>query len=251
MGDVILKTEGLTKSFGKFRAIDTIDLKFESGIITSIIGPNGAGKTTAVNLLTGALKPERGRVFFKGKDITSLTPDQRVKHGITRSFQIMNIFPMLTVLQNIELPLFPLLGKSLKWFNSVSRYGDVIQEAERILSELALWDKSDKVAGELSHGDQRALEMGMAIASKPEICFLDEPSSGMNPVERAAILELIKGLAAEGTTTFVIIEHDMDVIFALSEWVIVMNKGEILAEGKPDDIRQNNEVVEIYLGEEA
>ena len=250
MGDVILKTEGLTKSFGKFRAIDTIDLKFESGIITSIIGPNGAGKTTAVNLLTGALKPERGRVFFKGKDITSLTPDQRVKHGITRSFQIMNIFPMLTVLQNIELPLFPLLGKSLKWFNSVSRYGDVIQEAERILSELALWDKSDKVAGELSHGDQRALEMGMAIASKPEICFLDEPSSGMNPVERAAILELIKRLAEEGTTTFVIIEHDMDVIFALSEWVIVMNKGEILAEGKPDDIRQNNEVVEIYLGEE-
>jgi len=251
MGDVILKTEGLTKSFGKFRAIDTIDLKFESGIITSIIGPNGAGKTTAVNLLTGALKPERGRVFFKGKDITSLTPDQRVKHGITRSFQIMNIFPMLTVLQNIELPLFPLLGKSLKWFNSVSRYGDVMQEAERILLELALWDKSDKVAGELSHGDQRALEMGMAIASKPEICFLDEPSSGMNPVERVAILELIKRLAEEGTTTFVIIEHDMDVIFSLSEWIIVMNKGEILAEGKPDDIRQNNEVVEIYLGEEV
>ncbi len=251
MGDVILKTEGLTKSFGKFRAIDTIDLKFESGIITSIIGPNGAGKTTAVNLLTGALKPERGRVFFKGKDITSLTPDQRVKHGIARSFQIMNIFPMLSVLQNIELPLFPLLGKSLKWFNSVSRYGDVMQEAERMLLELALWDKRDRVAGELSHGDQRALEMGMAIASKPEICFLDEPSSGMNPVERAAILELIKRLAEEGTTTFVIIEHDMDVIFALSEWVIVMNKGEILAEGKPDDIRQNNEVVEIYLGEEA
>ena len=251
MGDVILKTEGLTKSFGKFRAIDTIDLKFESGIITSIIGPNGAGKTTAVNLLTGALKPERGRVFFKGKDITSLTPDQRVKHGITRSFQIMNIFPMLTVLQNIELPLFPLLGKSLKWFNSVSRYGDVMQEAERILLELALWDKSDKVAGELSHGDQRALEMGMAIASKPEICFLDEPSSGMNPVERVAILELIKRLAEEGTTTFVIIEHDMDVIFSLSEWIIVLNKGEILAEGKPDDIRQNNEVVEIYLGEEV
>jgi branched-chain amino acid transport system ATP-binding protein len=251
MGDVILKTEGLTKSFGKFRAIDTIDLKFESGIITSIIGPNGAGKTTAVNLLTGALKPEKGRVFFKGKDITSLTPDQRVKHGIARSFQIMNIFPMLSVLQNIELPLFPLLGKSLKWFNSVSRYGDVMQEAERMLLELALWDKRDRVAGELSHGDQRALEMGMAIASKPEICFLDEPSSGMNPVERAAILELIKRLAEEGTTTFVIIEHDMDVIFALSEWVIVMNKGEILAEGKPDDIRQNNEVVEIYLGEEV
>jgi branched-chain amino acid transport system ATP-binding protein len=251
MGDVILKTEGLTKSFGKFRAIDTVDLKFKSGIITSIIGPNGAGKTTAVNLLTGALAPDRGKVFFKDKDITPLTPDQRVKHGITRSFQIMNIFPMLNVLQNIELPLFPLLGKNLKWFNTVSHYRDVMEEAEKILVELSLWDKRDRAAGELSHGDQRALEMGMAIASKPEICFLDEPSSGMNPVERAAILELIKRLAEEGTTTFVIIEHDMDVIFALSEWIIVMNKGEILAEGKPDDIRQNNEVVEIYLGEEV
>jgi len=251
MGDVILKTEGLTKSFGKFRAIDTVDLKFKSGIITSIIGPNGAGKTTAINLLTGALHPDKGEVFFKDKDITSLTPDQRVKHGIARSFQIMNIFPMLTVLQNIELPLLSLLGKNLKWFHTVSHYQDVAEEAEKILRELSLWDKRNKVAGELSHGDQRALEMGMAIASKPEICFLDEPSSGMNPVERAAILELIKRLAEEGTTTFVIIEHDMDVIFALSEWIIVMNKGEILAEGKPDDIRQNNEVVEIYLGEEV
>jgi branched-chain amino acid transport system ATP-binding protein len=251
MGEVILKTEGLTKNFGKFRAIDTVNLKITSGIITSIIGPNGAGKTTAINLLTGALAPDRGKVFFKDKDVTSLTPDQRVKHGITRSFQIMNIFPMLTVHQNVELPLFPLLGKNLKWFHDVSRYRDVMEESGKLLVELSLWDKRDRPAGELSHGDQRALEMGMAIASKPEICFLDEPSSGMNPVERASILELIKKLAAEGSTTFVIIEHDMDVIFALSEWIIVMNKGEILAEGKPDDIRQNNEVVEIYLGEEV
>jgi len=251
MGEVILKTEGLTKNFGKFRAIDTVDLKITSGIITSIIGPNGAGKTTAINLLTGALAPDRGKVFFKDKDITSLTPDQRVKHGITRSFQIMNIFPMLTVHQNVELPLFPLLGKNLKWFHDVSRYRDVMEESGKLLVQLSLWDKRDRPAGELSHGDQRALEMGMAIASQPEICFLDEPSSGMNPVERASILELIKKLAAEGSTTFVIIEHDMDVIFALSEWIIVMNKGEILAQGKPDDIRQNNEVVEIYLGEEV
>jgi branched-chain amino acid transport system ATP-binding protein len=251
MGEVILKTEGLTKSFGRFRAIDDIDLEFKSGIITSIIGPNGAGKTTAINLLTGALAPDRGKVFFKGKDITALTPDQRVRHGITRSFQIMNIFPMLTVHQNVELPLFPLLGKHLKWYHDVSRYRDVMEEAGKVLVELSLWDKRDRTAGELSHGDQRALEMGMAIASKPEICFLDEPSSGMNPVERAAILELIKRLAEEGSTTFVIIEHDMDVIFSLSDWIIVMHKGEVLAEGRPDEIRQNKEVVEIYLGEEA
>jgi len=251
MGDIILTTEDLTKSFGKFRAINSIDLKFASGITTSIIGPNGAGKTTAVNLLTGALAPDRGKVFFKGKDITPLTPDQRVKHGITRSFQIMNIFPMLTVHQNVELPLFPLLGKNLKWFHDVSHYRDIIEETEKILVQLSLWDKKDRAAGELSHGDQRVLEMGMAIASKPEICFLDEPSSGMNPVERASMLELIKKLAAEGRTTFVIIEHDMDVIFSLSNWIIVMNKGEVLAAGMPDEIRQNQEVVEIYLGEEA
>lgn len=251
MNEVILRSERLTKSFGKFIAIDNIDLKFKSGIITSIIGPNGAGKTTAINLLTGALAPDRGKVFFKDKDITSLTPDQSVKHGITRSFQIMNIFPMLTVLQNVELPLLSLLGKNLKWFYAVSRYRDVTGEGEKILRELSLWDKRDKVAGELSHGDQRALEMGMAIAPKPEICFLDEPSSGMNPVERVTILELIKRLAEEGSATFIIIEHDMDVIFSLSDWIIVMNKGEVLAEGEPDEIRQNKEVIEIYLGEEV
>jgi branched-chain amino acid transport system ATP-binding protein len=163
----------------------------------------------------------------------------------------MNIFPMLTVLQNVELPLLSLLGKNLKWFYTVSRYRDVTGEAEKILRELSLWDKRDKVAGELSHGDQRALEMGMAIAPKPEICFLDEPSSGMNPLERASMLELIKRLTEEGSTTFVIIEHDMDVIFSLSDWTIVMNKGEVLVEGEPDQIRQDKEVIEIYLGEEV
>jgi len=251
MDEVILRSEGLTKSFGKFTAIDNIDLKFKSGIITSIIGPNGAGKTTAINLLTGALRPDKGKVLFKDKNITSLTPDQSVKHGITRSFQIMNIFSLLTVLQNVELPLLSLLGKNLKWFYTVSHYRDVAEEAEKILRELSLWDKRNKVAGELSHGDQRALEMGMAIAPKPEICFLDEPSSGMNPLERASILELIKRLAEEGSTTFVIIEHDMDVIFSLSGWIIVMNKGKVLVEGEPDQIRQNKEVIEVYLGEEV
>jgi len=251
MDEVILRSEGLTKSFGKFTAIDNIDLKFKSGIITSIIGPNGAGKTTAINLLTGGLHPDKGKVFFKDKDVTSLTPDQIVKHGITRSFQIMNIFQMLTVLQNVELPLLSLLDKNLKWFHTVSHYQDVAEEAEKILRELSLWDKRNKVAGELSHGDQRALEMGMAIAPKPEICFLDEPSSGMNPLERASILELIKRLAEEGSTTFVIIEHDMDVIFSLSGWIIVMNKGKVLVEGEPDQIRQNKEVIEVYLGEEV
>ena len=251
MDKFILRSEGLTKSFGKFIAIDNIDLKFKPGIITSIIGPNGAGKTTTINLLTGALHPDKGKVFFKDKDITSLSPHQRVQQGIARSFQIINIFSMLTVLQNIELSLLSLLGKTLKWFHAVSRYRDIVEEAEKILRELSLWDRRDSVASELSHGDQRALEMGMAIASRPEICFLDEPSSGMNPVEKASLLELIKRLAEEGSTTFVVIEHDMDMIFSLSDWIIVMNKGEVLAEGKTEEIRQNKDVIEIYLGEEV
>jgi len=251
MDEVILKTEGLTKLFGKFIAVDEVDLEFRSGIITSIIGPNGAGKTTTINLLTGGLHADKGKVVFKDRDITAFPPHRRVREGITRSFQIMNIFSMLTVLQNIQMPLFPLLGKQLKWFNAVTQYRDVMEEAERILRELALWDKRERLAGELSHGDQRALEMGMAIASRPEICFLDEPSSGMNPVERATILKLIRRLAEEGSTTFVIVEHDMDVIFSLSDRIFVMDKGKVLAEGKPDEIRHNEKVVEIYLGEEV
>jgi branched-chain amino acid transport system ATP-binding protein len=250
MGEVILQTKGLTKLFGKFMAIDDIDIEFKSGIITSIIGPNGAGKTTTINLLTGALRPDKGKVYFKDHDITALAPHERVKQGITRSFQIMNIFPMLTVLQNTQLPLFPLLGKQLKWFKAVFQHEDVMEEAEKILRGLNLWDKRERIVGELSHGDQRALEMGMAIAAKPEICFLDEPSSGMNPLERASILKLIKKLAEEANTTFVIVEHDMDVIFSLSDWIIVMDKGKVLAEGQPDEIRQNKNVVNVYLGEE-
>ncbi|MBW1730978.1 MAG: ABC transporter ATP-binding protein [Deltaproteobacteria bacterium] len=250
MGEILINTEGLIKTFGKFVAIDELNLTFESGIITSIIGPNGAGKTTAINLLTGALYPDQGKVFFRGEDITFLQPDQRVRRGIARSFQVMDIFPMLTVLENVQLPLLARFRKTRKWFFPVPYYGDILDEAEIILNYLGLWNKKDVTAGELSHGDQRLLEMGMAIASKPEICFLDEPSSGMNPLERAKVLELIRSLAEEGSTTFVIVEHDLDVIFSLSDRIIVMNKGSVLAEGEPDEIRKNKEVIEIYLGEE-
>jgi len=251
MNEVILSIKGLRRSFGDFVAIDGIDLNLKPDIITSVIGPNGAGKTTLINLVTGSLRPDRGKVFFKGKDITRLRTDKMVKQRITRSFQVMNIFPRLTVFQNVELPILPLLGKSLKWFSGTDDHPDVTEEVNKILEEVRLLDKRDILAGELSHGDQRLLEMGIAIAPRPELCFLDEPSSGMNPAEGARVMELIKRLAAEEKVTFIVVEHDMDVVFSLSNWIVVMNKGKILAEGAPEQIRQNKEVREVYLGEEV
>lgn len=250
MNQTILSIEGLRKSFGNFVAIDGIDLNLKSGTITSLIGPNGAGKTTLINLVTGNLRPDKGRVLFKGNDVTRLSPNKMVKMGVTRSFQVMNIFPRLTVFQNIELPILPILGKSLKWFSGANNYPDVTEEVNRILEEVGLLDKRDVLAGEQSHGDQRLLELGIALAPRPELCFLDEPSSGTNPVERAKVLKLIKRLSVGEKITFVIVEHDMDVVLFLSDWIVVLNKGKILAEGEPEQIRQNKEVREIYLGEE-
>jgi len=251
MNELILNIEGLRKSFGKFVAIDGIDLNLRSNVITSLIGPNGAGKTTLINLVTGSLRPDKGKILFKGDDVTRLPPDKMVKKKITRSFQVMNIFPRLTVFQNVELPILPILGKSRAWYTGANSYPDVTEEVNKILDEVGLLDKRDILAGELSHGDQRLLELGIAIAPRPELCFLDEPSSGTNPTESARALELIKRLSAKEKITFVIVEHDMDVVFYLSDWIVVMNRGQILAEGEPGQIRENKEVLEIYLGEEV
>jgi branched-chain amino acid transport system ATP-binding protein len=246
----LLRTEGLRKVFGHFTAVDDVSANFTADALVSIIGPNGAGKTTLINLLTGSLPVDSGKIFFKGQEITKMPTDERVRGGIGRSFQIMNIFPMLTVFQNIQLPVLSLLGKSLKFFSRLDAHSDAMDEVERILREVGLLEKRDMLGGELSHGDQRLLEMGIAIASKPQLCFLDEPTSGMNPVERVKILENIKKLSQEKRTTFIIVEHDMDVVFSLSDRIVVMHRGSIIADGKPNEIKENQNVREVYLGEE-
>jgi branched-chain amino acid transport system ATP-binding protein len=246
----ILTTEGLRKAFGHFTAVDGVDIHFMADTLTSIIGPNGAGKTTLINLLTGSLLVDSGKIFFKGEEITKLPTNERVRRGIGRSFQIMNIFPMLSVFQNIQIPVLSILNKSLKFFSRHDTHVDVIDEVERILKEVGLEDKRELPAGQLSHGDQRLLEMGIAIASKPELCFLDEPTSGMNPVERVKILENIRRLSEEKRTTFIIVEHDMDVVFSLSDRIVVMHRGSVIADGSPDEIKENQTVKKIYLGEE-
>jgi branched-chain amino acid transport system ATP-binding protein len=246
----IIHTESLAKYFGKMAAVHEVTLTLQEGLFTSVIGPNGAGKTTLINLLSGYLLPDRGKILFQGNEITRLGPDKRVRMGISRSFQVMNIFPRMTVFQNILLPVLSRLNKTSRAFSSLLSEKEAVGEAEKILGEVWLKDEKDFPAGELSHGDQRLLELGIAVASNPQVCFLDEPSSGMNPIERIKVLELVKKLAAERKTTFIIVEHDMDIVFSLSDWIVVMNRGEILAEGRPDEIRANREVREIYLGEE-
>ena len=249
MNDII-RTEGLGKYFGEMAAVHEVTLGLKEGLFTSIIGPNGAGKTTLINLLSGYLLPDRGRIFFRGEEVTRMRPEKRVKIGISRSFQVMNIFPRLTVFENILLPVLSRLNKISRPLASVKSQKEAVAEAERTLHEVWLQEKKDSPAGKLSHGDQRLLELGIAVSSNPQLCFLDEPSSGMNPIERVRVLELVKKLSAERKTTFAIVEHDMDVVFSLSDWIVVMNRGEILAEGKPDEIRDNKEVRDIYLGEE-
>ncbi|MFQ5854933.1 MAG: ABC transporter ATP-binding protein [Anaerolineae bacterium] len=245
----LLRVESVSKHFGQFTAVDQVSLELEAGVLTSIIGPNGAGKTTLINVLTGDLPCDGGRVFLNGEEITRLPTDQRVRKGISRSFQITNIFPQMSVEQNVLLPLLARQGRTGQPFMRYDSYADTQAEAEGLLRGLGLWEMRDSPAGELAHGDQRRLEIGMAIAPNPRLCFLDEPTSGMNPLERTEVLEAIKGLTAEREVTFVVIEHDMDVVFSISERIVVMHRGEILADGTPDEIRENPEVREVYLGE--
>jgi len=247
----LIETARLRKSFGRLAAVDGVSLGLTKGTLTAIIGPNGAGKTTFINLLTGMFPPDVGTIRFKGEDITRLPSHERVRRGLTRSFQIMNIFPTLTVRQNLLLPVLSRHGRTHRAMTRVEGEVEAIQEAEEVLREIGLWEQRDARASALSHGDQRLLEMGIAVGAQPQLCFLDEPCAGMNPVERQGILEFLRRLSSHGGTTFVIVEHDMDVVFALAQRIIVMNQGQVLADGGPAEIRENREVREVYLGSEA
>jgi branched-chain amino acid transport system ATP-binding protein len=245
----LLTIERLTKRFGDFAAVDGLSLSIPAGRRTAVIGPNGAGKTTLINLVTGALTPDAGEVRFKEEAITHLPAHDRVHKGLTRSFQIMNVFARLSVLENILVPVLSRRRRTSR-VHRLAEEREAIADAERTLRDIGLLDETDTPAGVLSHGDQRLLELGIAIATAPELCFLDEPFSGLTSIERAAVLDLVRRLSAEGGTTFVIVEHDMDVVFALAEWIVVLNRGRLLAEGPPSAIRENSAVREVYLGEE-
>jgi len=247
----LLEAEDLRKDFGRLAAVAGVSLELAGGTLTAIIGPNGAGKTTLINLLTGLLLPDAGTIHFKGREITRVPPYGRVRLGLSRSFQIMTIFPNLAVHQNLLLPALSRRGLNARCMARLGGATEANEEADEVLREIGLWEQRDVKAGVLSHGDQRLLEMGIAVATHPELCFLDEPCAGMNPVERQAVLGLMRKLAGQRRTTFVVVEHDMDVVFALAQRIVVMNHGQVLADGAPGSIRENREVREIYLGTEV
>jgi branched-chain amino acid transport system ATP-binding protein len=246
----LLRVEGLRKRFGDLVGVDGVDLALPAGRLTAIIGPNGAGKTTLVNLLTGALAPDAGRIWFRDQEVTGRPTHERVRRGLSRSFQVINLFGRLTVRQNMLVPVLARRGRTRVPLGAWEAETDGLAEADALLREVGLWDARDQPAGLLSHGDQRLLELGIAVAPRPVLCFLDEPASGLTPVERAVVLDLVRKLSAERRTTFAVIEHDMDVVFALAEWILVLHRGRVLAEGPPAAIRDHAEVREIYLGEE-
>jgi branched-chain amino acid transport system ATP-binding protein len=246
----LLRTEKLKKYFGVVSAADDVNLTIEKGRLTSVIGPNGAGKTTLINLLTGNILPDSGKVFFNGEEITRLPIHKRVKKGICRSFQIMNIFPKLSVYENLQIPILSYLNRSMRFYRPAHCHIDANERVDQLLQEIGMTDKRDLLAGTLSHGDQRLLEIGLAMAPEPKLLFLDEPTAGMNPVERVRVLENIRRLSIEKQSTFVIVEHDMDIVFSLSDRIVVLHRGQILADGTPVEIRQNEDVRKVYLGEE-
>jgi branched-chain amino acid transport system ATP-binding protein len=244
---ILLEIENLVKAFGGLQATDGVNLSVEKGSLRSLIGPNGAGKTTLFNQITGYLVPDSGRVAFRGEEITGLHPYEISRKGITRAFQIINIFPRLTVVESVQLAILAKRGHTLKCFAPARRM--VREEAIAVLETVGLAERAGALARELSHGDQRVLELALALAGEPELLLLDEPMAGMSPFERVKVTELIQKIHQDRRLTILFCEHDMDVVFGISERVTVLHQGRIIAEGKPEDIKKNEEVHMVYLGQ--
>jgi branched-chain amino acid transport system ATP-binding protein len=244
--DVILRTQGVGKSFGKFTALKDITAEFRRGAITSIIGPNGAGKSTYFNLLSGAFRPSSGRVEFEGRDVTGLAQHRFAHLGVAKSFQITNVFPQLSTHENIRVAAQARTARYDIW-RPRARLTELAEEADAILHRVGLWDRRGRLAGTLAHGEQRALEIGMALASRPRLLLLDEPTAGMSPEETRVMMDLIVMLARERTV--ILVEHKMKLVMGISDRLLVLHHGELLAEGTPGDIRRNETVKRVYLGQ--
>ena len=246
--DIILWTEGLTKDFDGLRAVNNVSIKIERGICKGLIGPNGAGKTTLFNLLTGFLKPTSGRIFFEGKDITDLPPYKRARLGIGRSFQITNIFQRLPVIENVRLAVQALDPRSFNLMLHKEDVKEYWEKAIELLWEVGLADKMYVPAGLLTISDQRKLEVAMALAGRPKLLLLDEPTAGVSMEDVPDVLNVIRKVKEKGETTILLVEHKIDVVMDLCDKVMVMHKGSIIAEGTPEEISSNEQVQEIYLG---
>jgi len=243
----MLKINNLKKSFGGIVATDNVNLELEKQTINAIIGPNGAGKTTLFNLITGKLKTDSGSIFIENREITNLDETETTHIGIARAFQITNIFPNLTVYESIKLAL---LSKKNGLNNMWTRFKDhkVNSDADDIMKLAGLIKSKNTVSSELSHGDQKLLDIALALCLKPKLLLLDEPTAGMGPEERWKMIDRIKELWKKTKITIVFIEHDMDIVFGIAQKIFVLQQGAILAEGKPQDIKKNQKVIKAYLG---
>ncbi|HYA90205.1 MAG TPA: ABC transporter ATP-binding protein [Thermodesulfobacteriota bacterium] len=242
----ILAIDGLTKNFGGLRAVDSVSLQFEEGKLTSVIGPNGAGKTTFFNLLTGLIKPDLGKIIFKGEDITKLPIHGIVRKGISRSFQIINLFNEMTLLENVWLGVQAQQGHGVELFADSDGFRSIRDETFRVIKETGLTGKEETPVKLLSYGDRRILEITLSLTAKPSLLLLDEPTSGLVSDDRKRISKFMKELSSQ--LTLVVVEHDMDIVLSISDHIVVMYQGKILAQGTPDEIRRSDKVQEAYLG---
>ncbi|HEV8310417.1 MAG TPA: ABC transporter ATP-binding protein [Methylomirabilota bacterium] len=247
----LLETKRLTKYFGETRAADGVDFVVTQGELLALIGSNGAGKTTLVNLISGLLRPDGGSIVFQGTDVTQQSVHERIAEGIARSFQLVNLFDQLTTLDNVALSVFAREGKTRRLFTLADHDAAVRQEAMEVLQQFGLEARAGAVAGGLSQGERKLLDVAVAYALRPKLLFLDEPTSGVSTREKAPIMDIITGVVRSGRITAVIIEHDMDVVFRYSDRIVVMHQGTILADGTPGEIRRNEQVSMTLLGTHA
>jgi branched-chain amino acid transport system ATP-binding protein len=243
----LLRTERLCKSFGSLPAVNDVSLDIRAGEIHAIIGPNGAGKTTLLNVMSGELLPTSGSLFLGDQDVTGWTPDRLARAGLGRSFQHSSTFENLSAYENVRLAAQVRLATSMRFFRPADRYAGVNARAHDILTGLALPSSIDTLAGEISHGEQRQLEIAMLIAIAPKVMLLDEPTSGMGRSETRELMAVLRRLSEHHT--LVLVEHDMDVVFALANRITVLVSGEVMATGAPEEVRANRNVRSAYLGE--
>ena len=244
---MILETKAITKSFGALTAVNGVSLAIEAGSLHSIIGPNGAGKTTLFNLLTGTFPPTSGSIIFDREEITG-TPANRIAHlGLARSYQRTTVFPAFSLFDNVWIAAFA-TGKSWRGFlwKKTNSYPQAMERSRQALADVGLADKSDQLAREISHGEQRQLELAIALAAAPRVLLLDEPAAGLSPEETRRMVALVRAL--KGRYTIVLIEHKMDIIMSVSDRISVMHFGSLIAEGTPGEIQRNPEVRRAYLG---
>ncbi|MCC7549110.1 MAG: ABC transporter ATP-binding protein [Burkholderiales bacterium] len=244
----LLRLRGLIKRFGGLVATDGVDLTVQEGEVHALIGPNGAGKTTLVHLISGALRGNAGSVFFAGEELTHAPVHERVRRGLVRSYQVTSIFTRLSALDNALLAVQAAAGSSMRFWTPVRTERAFTRDARALLMRVGLLDRAEVVAGTLAHGEQRKLEVALALAARPRLLLLDEPLAGLGPEESLHMVELIGGLAGE--VTIVLVEHDMDAVFKLAHRISVLVSGRIVATGAPDEIRSDARVRQAYLGDE-